>query len=116
MLFRVICRALSIKGYFNHYFMLLTAKIEQFENDYRKDLKVIFYLLVFKPINAIVQFILFCLNTILFIILILLKAINIVLRFLFIKIPVNFLNFFSYEIRYFIMEFEVFGREIKDIN
>lgn len=105
MLFRVICRALSIKGYFNHYFMLLTAKIEQFENDYRKDLKVIFYLLVFKPINAIVQFILFCLNIILFIILILLKAINIVLRFLFIKIPVNFLNFFSYEIRYFIMEF-----------
>jgi hypothetical protein len=109
MLFRIITRAFSAKAYFNHYFMLLTAKIEHFENDYRKDLKVIFYLLVFKPIKAIVEFILFCLNAILFIINILLTANNIVLRFLFIKIPVNVFEFFlvcfTHRIQCLVMEF-----------
>lgn len=94
MLFRVLYRVFSTKGYFHHYFRLVTAKIENFENDYRKDLKVIFYLFVFKPIKAIIEFILFCLNTVLFIINILLTANNIVLRFVFIKIPVNVFEFF----------------------
>ena len=109
MLFRVFVRIFSAKAYFNYYFCLLTAKIVHFKNDYSKDLSVIFYLLVFKPIYAILQFILFCLNTIWFIVSILIKANNIVFRFIFIKSPINILTFFlllcSYKIRYLVMEF-----------
>jgi hypothetical protein len=61
-----------------------------------KIFSVIFYLLVFKPIYAILQFILFCLNTIWFIISVLLTAYNIVCRFIFIKSPINILTFFFY--------------------
>lgn len=109
MLFRVLIRFFDAKGYFHYYFCLLSARISNFENDYSKDLSYIFYLFVFKPIFAIVQFIIFCLNIIWFILTVLIKANNIFLRFVFIKMPLNFLDFiivcFEYKVRYFIMEF-----------
>jgi len=109
MLFRVLSHMLKTRVYFDYYLTLLLAMISSFNNDYRKDLSVIFYLLIFKPINAILQFILFCLNTIWFIISILLKANNIVCRFVFIKTPLNILNFClllcSDKTRYLVMEF-----------
>ena len=94
MLFRVLFRLIETKNYFHHYFFLLNAKISPFQDDYSRFLEYIFNLLIFKPLVEIIKFISFCLNMFIFIFSILLKANNIVFRFIFIKIPVNVIFFF----------------------
>lgn len=108
MLFRVLFRLIETKNYFHHYFFLLSAKISPYEDDYSRFLEHIFNLLIFKPVIEIIKFISFCLNIILFILTTLIKANNIVLRFIFIKLVVNILFFFlvhSYKLTYLFIEF-----------
>jgi len=108
MLFRVLFRLIETKHYLHHYFFLLSAKISPFEDDYSRFLECIFNLLIFKPLIEIIKFISFCLNTIFFIFSILIKANNIVLRFVFIKLPTNLIFFvvlFDYKLTYLFIEF-----------
>lgn len=108
MLFRVLFRLIETKHYFHHYFLLLSAKISLFEDDYSRFLEHIFNLLIFKPIVEIIKFISFCLNIFFFIFFILVKANNIVFRFIFIKVPVNiifFILFFNFKFMYLFIEF-----------
>lgn len=108
MLFRVLYRFIEAKSYFHHYFFLLSAKIEPFENDHSRFKEVLFNLLIFKPLCEIFKFISFCLNISFFIFSTLLKANNIVLRFIFIKVPTNMLFFyllFDYKLTYIFIEF-----------
>ena len=108
MLFRVLFRLIETKSYVHHYVFLLSAKNSLFEDDYRRFVEYIFINFIFKPLVKIINFILFCLNIFIFIISILLKANNIVCRFLFIKIPTNiifYFLFFNYKFTYLFIEF-----------
>jgi len=113
MLFRVLYRFINTKGYIQHYMLLLNEKIAPFEEDYRRFLECIFNLFIFK-MNKIKQFILFCLNVILFILNLYVIALNIVLNFIFkkivifIKAVINISFFFlsfSNNFRYLFIEF-----------
>jgi hypothetical protein len=108
MLFRVLFRLIETKSYFHHYFHLLGAKISPYEDDYSRFLIHILNLLIFKPLCEIIKFISFCLNMVLFIFSILIKANNIVLRFIFIKLPMNLIFFyvlFDFTLTYLVIEF-----------
>jgi hypothetical protein len=108
MLFRVILRFINLRAYLSFFFSFLIAKISYPEEDYSRFLEYIFINLIFKPINKIITFFVFCFKMILFILYILLKAIHIVLHFIFIIVPMNIIYFvlsFNYEWRYLFVEF-----------
>ena len=108
MLFRVLFRLMQTKSYFHEYMCLLSAKITPFANDYSRFLEVLFNLLIFKPVSEIIKFISCCLNIIFFILSILVKANNIVFRFIFIKLPTIMILFyvlFDFTLTYIFIEF-----------
>lgn len=108
MLFRVIIRFINLRAYLSFFFSFLIAKISYPEEDYSRFLEYIFINLIFKPINKVIIFFVFCFKMVLFIFYILLKAIHIVLHFLFIIVPINIIYFilsFNYEWRYLFIEF-----------
>lgn len=108
MLFRVIIRFINLRTYLSFFFSFLIAKISYPEEDYSRFLEYIFINLIFKPLNEIIKFFVFCFKITLFIIFIMLKAIHIVLQFVFIIVPVNIIYFiisFNHEWRYLFVEF-----------
>lgn len=108
MLLRFILRFINLSNYLNFFYSFMIEKFSWPEKDYSRFLEYIFINLIFNPLNKIINFFIFCIKMILFILNILLTANNIVLRFFLIIIPVNIISFvlsFSVEKRYLFVEF-----------
>lgn len=108
MLLRFILRFINLSNYLNFFYSFMIAKFSWTEKDYSRFLEYIFINLIFNPLNKSINFFIFCIKMILFILNILLTANNIVLRFFLIIIPVNIISFilsFSVEKRYLFVEF-----------
>lgn len=108
MLFRFIIKFINLSSYLNVFFSFLIARFSYREEDYSRFLEIIFINLIFKPLNEIIKFFIFCFKIVLFILYTLLVAIHFVVHLFLIILPFNLINFivsFKYDLRYLFIEF-----------
>lgn len=90
MLFRIIKKVINIPYYFNFICFILNESYSKFENDYSRFLKFVFINLFYE---GLLKYIIYCIESTFFLIHVQIQAINIVLRFIFIKCFVNSIYF-----------------------
>lgn len=110
MLFRLMNKVINIKEYINFFYFICFAEYSQHRNDYRRFLIFFFKDLVVGTTFKLLYLIIFCFQVVFYIINIMIKAHNIVMRAI-IKYLFNFFIFnwecYTYEHRYLAIEIAV---------